>query len=95
MSDGLQVTKWDGITMYTVPLWDQWIRAYENDGTRLNNPHRIVYTMKQNLQVGMACTGLFDKINSFYDQRSRINRIEAVDAFDAKIIDDRLVQVGT
>ena len=27
-------------------------------------------------------------------KRQRYNRIEAVDAFDAKIIDDRLVQVG-
>jgi len=95
MSDGLQVTQWDGITMYTIPLWDQWIRAYENDGTRLNNPHRVIYTTKRNLNIGMACTGLFEKINAFYDQRSRINRIEATDAFDAKIIDDRLVQVGT
>ena len=91
--NGLQVTKWDGITMYTLPLWDETIRAYEDSGVRWNNPHRAVYTTKSNLKVGMACTSLFDNINSFYDQRSRINRIEAVDAFDAKIIDDRLVQV--
>lgn len=93
--NGLEVGKWDGVTMYTMPLWDQWIRAYENDGTRYNNPHRAVYTTKSNLNIGMVCTSLFDNINTFYDPRSRINRIEAVDAFDAKIIDDRLVQVGT
>jgi hypothetical protein len=92
-TDGLMITKWDGITMYTIPLWDQWIRAYEDSGVRWNNPHRAVYTTKSQLKIGMSCNGLFDNINSFYDQRSRINRIEAVDAFDAKIIDDRLVQV--
>ena len=94
MINGLEIANWDGIKIISIPLWDQWIRAYENDGTRLNNPHRVVYTTVSNLQVGMECTGLFDNINSFYDQRSRINRIEARDAFDAKIIDDRLVQVG-
>ena len=93
--NGLEVGKWDGITMYTMPLWDQWIRAYENNGASYNNPHRAVYTTKSNLNIGMVCTSLFENIDTHYDKRSRMNRIEAVDAFDAKIIDDRLVQVGT
>jgi hypothetical protein len=94
MENGLEVANWDGIPIYANCLWDQWIRAYENNGTTLNDPHRVVYTTKSNLNIGMACTSLFENVNSFYDQRSRINRIEAVDAFDAKIIDDNLLQVG-
>jgi hypothetical protein len=94
MINGLEFATWDGIPIYSIPLWDQWIRAYEDNGASWNDPHRVVYTTKSNLNVGMACTSLFDNINSFYDQRSRINRIEAVDAFDAKIIDDRLFMVG-
>jgi hypothetical protein len=94
MTNGLEIASWDGIPIYSIPLWDQWIRAYENNGTSLNDPHRVVYTTKANLNIGTACTGLFDNVNSFYDQRSRYNRIEAVDAFDAKIIDDRLLIVG-
>jgi hypothetical protein len=94
MINGMSLQTWDGIKMYSIPLWDQWIRAYENNGVRWNNPHRIVYTTVSNLNIGMTCTSLFENVNTFYDQRSRINRIEAVDAFDAKIFDDRLVQVG-
>jgi hypothetical protein len=94
MINGIEFGTWDGIPIYSLPLWDQWIMAYEDDGTRYNNPHRVVYTTKSNLNIGTPCTGLFDNINSFYDQRSRVNRIEAVDAFDVKIFDDRLVQVG-
>lgn len=94
MVNGIEFATWDGIPIYSIPLWDQWIRAYENNGTTWNNPHRMVYTTKSNLMLGMAGTSLFENINSFYDQRSRMNRIEAVDAFDMKIIDDRLVQVG-
>jgi hypothetical protein len=91
---GLEFATWDGIRLVALPLWDQWIRAYENNGTKWNDPHRVVYTTVSNLNIGMACTSLFENINSFYDPRSRYNRIEAVDAFDAKIIDDRLLMVG-
>jgi hypothetical protein len=70
------------------------IRAYENNGTKWNDPHRVIYTTTSNLLVGLACNSLFENVNTFYDPRSRYNRIEAVDAFDVKIIDDRLLMVG-
>jgi hypothetical protein len=94
MINGIEFGTWDGIPIYSIPLWDQFIMAYEDNGVRYNNPHRVIYTTKSNLNIGMACTSLFEKVNAFYDMRSRMNRIEAVDAFDAKIFDDRLVQVG-
>lgn len=94
LQNGMTVTSIDGIPIIGIPLWDQWIRAYENNGTTLNDPHRAVYSTISNLNIGMVCTSLFDNINSFYDQRSRYNRIEAVDAFDAKVIIDSLVMVG-
>ena len=96
MINGLEFATWDGIPLYSIPLWDEMIRTYENDTVtgRWNDPHRVVYTTKSNLNIGMACTSLFDNVNTFYDPRSRYNRIEAVDAFDAKIIDDRLLMVG-
>jgi hypothetical protein len=92
--NGFSVTSWDGITLYSVPLWDEWIAAYENNGTRLNSPHRIVFTTKSNLKIGMEGTSLFDNVNSFYDKKSRVNRIEVSDAFDAKVVNDELLQVG-
>lgn len=94
MVNGLEFATWDGINMLSLPLWDQYIRIYENNGVRWNDPHRVVYSTKSNLNIGMACTSLFDNINSFYDQRTRLNRLEATDAFDFKIIDDRLLMVG-
>jgi hypothetical protein len=94
MINGLEFATWDGIKIVSIPLWDQWIRAYENNGTRWNDPHRAVYTTVSNLNIGLACTSAFENVNSFYDPRSRYNRIEATDALDAKIIDDRLLMVG-
>jgi hypothetical protein len=94
MVNGLEFATWDGIKIVSLPLWDQYIRTYEDNGTSWNDPHRVVYTTVSNLNIGMACTSLFENINTFYDPRSRYNRIEAVDAFDAKILDDRLFMVG-
>lgn len=94
MVNGLEFATWDGIRMVSIPLWDEFIRTYEDNGIRWNDPHRAVYTTVSNLNIGMACTSLFQNVNSFYDPRSRFNRIEATDAFDMKIIDDRLFMVG-
>jgi hypothetical protein len=94
MINGLEFATWDGIKILALPLWDQMIRAYENNGTKWNDPHRVIYTTTSNLLVGLACNSLFENVNTFYDPRSRYNRIEAVDAFDVKIIDDRLLMVG-
>jgi len=93
-TNGLEFATWDGIPLLSFPLLDQMIRAYENNGVRWNDPHRVVYTTLSNLVIGMACTSLFENLNSFYDPMSRKNRLEASDAFDAKIIDDRLLMVG-
>ena len=91
---GLIISEWDGIKLYSIPLWDQWIRAYESNGTKLNNPHRIVYTTKSNLVAGMEGNGLFESLDVYYDKITKYNYIETVDAFDAKIMMDGLVQVG-
>jgi hypothetical protein len=94
MTNGMELTQWDGVPLYVVPYWDAVIAAYENNGTKLNSPHRIVYTTKSNLKIGMEGTSLFDNVNVFYDQKSRYNRIEVSDAFDVKVMDDALLQVG-
>ena len=68
--------------------------TYFNNGTKLDNPHRILYTTADNMPVGMEGTNLFDTLDSSYDKRSRYNRIEASDAFDTKVLNDELVEVG-
>jgi len=94
MVNGIEFATWDGIPIYSVPMWDEIIRAYEDNGTRWNDPHRAVYTTKTNLNIGFTCTSALENILTSYDPRSRYNRMEATDAMDAKIIDDRLLMVG-
>ena len=92
--EGLQLAKWDGWDLIAVPLWDEWIMAYEDNGTKYNNPHRIVAATKSNLKIGMEGTSLFDTVNIWYDKTTKYNYIDVIDSFDAKILMDELIQVG-
>jgi hypothetical protein len=92
--NGLQLAQWDGIPWIAMPWWDEIIAAYEDNGTKYNNPHRIVYTTKSNLKIGLEGQGMFDRIDAFYDKKSMYNYINVMDSMDAKIIMDGMVQVG-
>ncbi len=91
---GLQLAQWDGWPLISVPLWDEWIMAYEDNGTKYNNPHRIVAATKSNLKIGMEGTSLFDTVDVHYDKTTKYNYIDVIDSFDAKVLMDELVQVG-
>jgi hypothetical protein len=92
--NGLRLAQWDGVPMVSMPWWDETIMAYEDNGTKYNNPHRIVYTTKSNLNIGLEGQGVFDSVQTWYDKTTKYNYIDVIDAMDAKIIMDGLVQVG-
>lgn len=92
--NGLNLAQWDGVPMMSMPWFDETIQAYEDNGTKYNNPHRIVYTTKSNLRIGLEGQGMFDQINVFYDKKTENNYIRIKDSMDAKIIMDGMVQVG-
>lgn len=91
---GLAVGNIDGKPIYMVDWFDDMIRTYEDNGTKYNNPHRIVYTTQSNLSIGMEGTDLFNTVSVFNDLKSEKNFIRLKDAFDAKVLQDDLVQYG-
>jgi hypothetical protein len=91
---GLSLAQWDGVPMLSMPWWDETIQAYEDNGTKYNNPHRIVFTTKSNLKIGLEGQGMFDQIQTWYNKTTKYNYIDVIDSMDAKIIMDGLVQVG-
>jgi hypothetical protein len=92
--NGLQLINVDGRPIYIVEWWDELIRAYQSDGTKYNSPHRIVYTTKSNLNVGMEAESMFSGFDVYHDRATKYTWIEAIDAFDVKILEDSLVQYG-
>lgn len=98
--NGLQVINLDGRPVYIVEWWDEAIRAYQAAQTGspavtvYNQPHRIVYTTKSNLMVGMEGTNAFESFNIIPDPIQEYTWMKCKDAIDAKIVQDNLVQYG-
>ena len=97
---GLKLMTVDGIPIWILESWDEWVRAYQRNTTGspavpvYNAPHRIVYTTKSNLVFGMEGDTVLDRFDVYHDKVTKYTYIEAIDAFDVKVIQDNLVQYG-
>lgn len=87
----LRVNGWDVVAM---PMWDEMIRAYEDNGTTYNLPHRALATAKKVLGVGFDKVGDFDALDIWYDKDTRKVKIEGMGNGDAKLLDPTLFVVA-
>ncbi len=86
--DGVNSLKFLGVDVIPVPIWDKMIQSYNDLGDKYQAPHRAVLIEKANLGVGTPSNGALEDVDIFYDKKSRINRMEATDKIDAKLIND-------
>lgn len=90
LTEGMGVLKFDGIPLIPVYGWDEVISAYMNDGAKLVNPHRIVFTTPDVLGVAVDADGEFDVSNVWYDRASREVALETMGMIDAKLMNPDL-----
>lgn len=88
--DGFDVSEYDGVPVARIGVWDEMIRAYENNGTKLNLPYRVVYGNPQNFLVGTGGTAIFDKFDVWFDRRARTNNIYATGKIGTLIAEETL-----
>ena len=91
--DGVQMANYNGVPVYSISIWDRMIQQYHNNGTKLNVPHRAVYTAPKNLLVG-APGALFSELDIFFDRKERVTNIYATGDLATLIAEDSLVQVA-
>lgn len=92
--DGQPSLSYNGYRLVAMPLWDEMINAFENNGTKLNNPHRILFTTKEVLAVGVASTTSFDQFKVFHDDKDMQVYARGVGMLDAKIARANMFSVG-
>lgn len=73
VAEGVKLEQFDGVSILPVPEWDTVIRAFEDDGTKWNNPHRAVFTNVENLLVGTSDKNMFAELTSGFDDKAREN----------------------
>lgn len=97
--DGIQELRLFGEKIITVPYWDKEIRDSFNDGTKLDNPYRVLFTTKANLKLGLPATEddqmkAFDSFEAWYDKKSKNMYIDGAGRIDVKVLLPQLVSVA-
>ena len=86
--DGVDVAKYNDVTLVRVSIWDRFIMAYENTGTKLNMPYRAVYANINQLQIGTDADSLISDLDVWFDKKERRNYIYATGRIGTQILED-------
>lgn len=89
--EGVQMTKYRGMDIISLPLWDAMIAEYENKGTSLNKPHRAVLASATDLLVGTGSKNSLDEFRIGFDEKNGVNWLRAKDTFGTQTVEDELI----
>lgn len=94
VSQGISISEFDGIDILVLDPWDQNIKKFENDGTKLNNPHRVLFANPDNLLAGTEDKQLLANVELSFDQRTRTNLFYSASNIGTLVAEDELIQVA-
>lgn len=83
--DGQKTLTYNGIELIAIPKWDEIIASYYNNGTKLVNPHRAVFTSKDFLAIGVDSENSLGEIDVWYEKKDRNVYMQAGGKLDAKL----------
>lgn len=92
--NGMSALTFKGIPVIPVPIWDKLINLFENDGTKWNNPHRMLYTNKRVLGIGTDDYGKHGELRVWYEKKDRTVYTESLGRADAKLTNPAYFTVG-
>ncbi|MDR2065478.1 MAG: hypothetical protein LBP85_07220 [Prevotellaceae bacterium] len=92
--EGVRALKFRGYNLIPIQIWDEMIATFENLGAKLNNPHRVVFTTKDILAVGIPSTGILDTVDLWYEKTTKQNHLRAEDGLDAKVLRNDFFMLG-
>ena len=91
---GFDVAEYDGVRIARISIWDRFIRAYENDGTKLNNPYRAVFANPDQLLVGAPAGGLMSDLDIWFEKKERRNYIYSTGKMGTLIKENDMFHFG-
>lgn len=94
LMDGREALSYNGTPVIPNAKWDDIIETYEDTGTKLNNPHRIVFTAQSVLGVGVDNPDSFERLRIWYDPNTRLVKVEGMGRADAKLTNPDYFTVG-
>ncbi len=92
--NGIDALKFKGIPVVAMPIWDKLILAYEDTGEKLNNPHRMLFTAKSILGLGVDNYRRMGQLRIWYDPKDKMVYINSMGRADAKLINPKAFTLG-
>lgn len=92
--DGLKVAEFSGTKIVSISIWDRLIREYQNDGTKLNLPHRAFYGSPSQLFVGTPANNIISDIEIFFNQDERVTKVYSAGRIGTLVGEDDLFQIA-
>ena len=83
-TDGTTKMSYRGIPLKVRYDWDNNIKSYQDNGTKLNLPHRAILTVKENIPVATLSQEDLNNVTSFYVQKDKANYMDFDLNMDAK-----------
>lgn len=86
--DGFDVAKYDGVNIARISIWDRFIGAYENSGTKLNLPYRMVFGNVKQFMIGTDQESLISDLDVWFERKERRNYIYAQGKMGTSLLED-------
>ena len=90
----MDTLKVNGYEFMALDIWDEQIRAYEDNGSKYNKPHRALLTTKDNILFGVPSGSIIEDLDAFFLKKEQLEYIRASDDFSPLILQNDLVQVA-
>ena len=94
MLSGVRTTQFDGYTIISTDMWDRFIVEFENDGTKLNLPHRAYYGSPSQLLVGTPANSVMSDLNIWYNEDERVVKCYSEGKLGTMVGQDDLFQIA-
>jgi len=92
--DGTGKFSYRGIPIITRYDWDRNIRAYEDNGTTWNKPHRAILTVPDNIPIGTSDEESFSEFDMFYDKKDKVHYSDVAYRLDCKLLEEYMITVA-
>lgn len=92
--NGLDVAEYNGVTIYRVSIWDRMIQKYQNNGTKLNLPHRAVFGSPKQLFVGSPANQIISDLEVWFNQDERTTKAYSAGRLGCLLGEDDLFQIA-
>ena len=86
--DGVEVSKYGGVKIARVSIFDRIINAYENTGTKLNKPYRAVFANKEQLMVGCPADDIISTPRVWYENKERRLYVDIQGKLGTSLLED-------